>query len=176
VAIIGCSGSGKSTLAGKLAERTGLPLIHLDREYWKPGWVEPDRDAWKAQVAELARRPAWIMDGNFGRTLAVRLQAADTVVLLDFPRWRCLVRVLRRTIFGRGKVRDDMGPGCPERFDLEFLRWIWRRRRDSRPRVLAALATAAGEVYILRRPAEVIRFLEQTPYSTRPNSGQELTG
>jgi adenylate kinase family enzyme len=68
VLILGGSGAGKSTLARILGERTGLPVIHLDQHYWRRGWVMPTPEAWKAQVAELVTRPAWVMDGNFAST------------------------------------------------------------------------------------------------------------
>ena len=101
--IIGCSGSGKSTLARKLADLTGLPLIHLDREYWRPGWVEPDKLEWLAAVRAVAARPRWIIDGNYSASLGIRVAAADTVIFLDFPRWVCLWSVLCRSAIGYGR-------------------------------------------------------------------------
>ena len=85
VLVIGSPGSGKSTLATELARRTGLPLIHLDKEHWRPDWIEPTREQWQRQVAELVSRPSWIIDGNYGGSLAPRLARADTVVDLEFP-------------------------------------------------------------------------------------------
>lgn len=64
VLVIGSPGSGKSTLATELAERTGLPLIHLDQEYWRAGWVEPPKAEWRQRVADLISRERWVMDGN----------------------------------------------------------------------------------------------------------------
>jgi adenylate kinase family enzyme len=126
VLIIGPSGAGKSTLARKLAEKTGLPLIHLDQLHWRPGWVEPNKEDWKRTVSELVERPGWIMDGNYGGTLPMRTAAADTVIFLDFPTWICLSRVLLRIVSWWGRTREDMASGCPERLDFVFLRWIWR--------------------------------------------------
>ena len=39
VLVVGCAGSGKSALARRLASLTGLPLIELDRAFWRPGWT-----------------------------------------------------------------------------------------------------------------------------------------
>jgi adenylate kinase family enzyme len=161
VIVIGCSGSGKSTLARKLASQTGLPLIHLDQEYWLPGWRERGKDEWQARVEELTQGTAWIIDGNFSATLRVRIAAADTIVFLDFPRWRCLARVLLRIARSHGKVRHDMAPGCPERLDWDFLQWIWNWPRHSRPQLLAALTQASGRVYVLQQPADITRFLAE---------------
>lgn len=77
VLVVGCSGAGKSTVAKQLAEITGLPLIHLDRHYWLPGWEEPSRDAWRVIVESLSAQPEWIMDGTYSGTLQQRLARAD---------------------------------------------------------------------------------------------------
>ncbi len=159
ILVLGCSGAGKTTLARRIAQISGLPLIHLDQHFWRPGWREPDPAAWVRQVAALIARPRWVMDGNFGGTLALRLAAADAVIFLDFPPWRCLARVLRRILGSYGRVRPDMAPGCPEHLDLAFLRSVWRYRRDDRQRHRTPLAQFSGQVITLRRPAEVAAFL-----------------
>jgi adenylate kinase family enzyme len=159
ILVLGCSGAGKSTLARQISGITGLPIIHLDQHYWRPGWQEPDRATWERQVAALVHRPQWVMDGNYGGTLAARLAAADTAILLDFPTWRCFARVLRRIIGSLGRVRADMAPGCPERLDLAFLIYVYRYRRRDQHRHLAAIRQFGGTLVTLRRPAEVAAFV-----------------
>jgi adenylate kinase family enzyme len=159
VLVLGCSGAGKSTLARQIGRITGLPVIHLDQHYWRPGWQEPDKGRWHCQVVELTSQPCWVMDGNFGGTLAVRLAAADTVIFLDFPTWLCLARVLRRMIRSFGRTRSDMGRQCPERLDFAFLVYVWRYRRVDRLRHLAAVAQFSGQPIRLRRPADVAGFI-----------------
>lgn len=161
VLVLGCPGAGKSTLAREIAGLTGLPLIHLDRHYWRPGWRAPDGESWRSEVAALVARPAWVIDGNYGSTLALRLAAADTAVLLDFPVRVCLARVLRRELASLGRVRADMAPGCPERFDPAFLIYICRYRRTERERHLAALTGFSGQLLTLRRPAEAAALLTE---------------
>ena len=125
ILIIGSPGAGKSTLSRRLATRLDLPLIHLDREYFGPGWTETEREAWRRRVEELAALPTWIMDGNYSSTFDIRAPRATDIVWLDVPRWKCLIRVCWRVIWHWGEARPDMGPGCPERFDWSFMRWIW---------------------------------------------------
>ena len=139
ILIVGPSGAGKSTLAVEVAARLGLPLIHLDRYYWQPGWVATPEPEWRVIVSELVARPAWVMDGNFGESFDLRLPRADLIVFLDLPRRITIARVLRRIIGGLGKNRPDMAPGCPEKLDLEFLGWVWRFPRDERPRIGQAI-------------------------------------
>jgi adenylate kinase family enzyme len=159
VLVLGCSGAGKSTLALQIGEILGLPVVHLDQHYWRSGWQEPDRETWEREVAALICQPQWVMDGNFGGTLPARLAAADTAILLDFPTWRCLGRVLRRVMGSLGRTRPDMAPGCPERLDFAFLIYVCRYRRQDRHRHLAAIRQFGGELITLRRPAEVAAFV-----------------
>jgi adenylate kinase family enzyme len=163
VAVIGSGGAGKSTLARALGERLGIEVVHLDRLYWRPGWIPTPNEEWRALQAELVERESWIIDGNYGGTLDVRLGAADAVVFLDFPRRTTVPAVLRR--WWRHRGHDVQAPGCAERLDGTFVRWVWNYRRDSRPRALAAIAAHArhAQVVTLTTRAAVRRFLAEVP-------------
>jgi adenylate kinase family enzyme len=162
ILIIGPGGSGKSTLARRIGDCTGLPVVHLDSMYWKEGWVETPKEEWARVVQDLAAREAWVMDGNYGGTLDLRLAVADTVVFLDLPRWVCLWRVVKRRIWFHGRSRPDMCPGCPERLSWAFLKWIWSYPRARRPGILQRLQAAASakRVIILDSRAAVRRAVE----------------
>jgi adenylate kinase family enzyme len=162
VLVIGISGAGKSTFARELARRTGLPLIHLDKEFWRPGWVTTPLPEWRAKVEALAARDAWIMDGNYGATLDLRLPRADAVIWFDYPRLRCLRQIAWRIATTYGRVRPDLAPGCPEQIDLEFLRFVWDFPAKSRPAIVTALQKhrpAAASLVIFRRRRDVSRYL-----------------
>ena len=164
ILLIGAGGSGKSALATRIAAQTGLPLIHLDYLFWKPGWVETPRDEWRRIVEKLVQRDVWVMDGNYGGTLDLRLAACDTVLFLDLPPLVCCWRVLKRRVQFHNKSRPDFGSGCPERLNWEFLRWIWSYRRKRRPKILEKLSTAAAQgkqVIILRKSKALENFLAQ---------------
>jgi adenylate kinase family enzyme len=164
--VVGSGGSGKSTFADALGERTGLPVVHLDRHFWRPGWVETPRDEWRAVQAEMVAADEWILDGNYSSTIDVRLTRADTMILLDLSRWRCLGRILIRTLRQLGE--DITAPGCPDRFEWEFTRWVWSYPDRSRPKILAAAERRATELDFvrLRGPSEVRKFLDDL--HTRP--------
>ena len=159
VLVIGSPGAGKSTLSHALARRTGLPLHHLDRMFWLPGWVERDRDEGRAELANVLAQDCWIIDGNYGSTLPLRIACADTVVWLDYPTALCLGRALRRWWMYRGHSRPDMTEGCPERLDGEFLLYILNFRRAWRVRNATALAGFDGTIMRLRTPAETAAWL-----------------
>ncbi|HEX7849664.1 MAG TPA: topology modulation protein [Sphingomonas sp.] len=158
IAVIGSSGAGKSTLSVVLGARTGLPVVHLDKEHWQPGWTETDRHLWNARLAELAAAPEWIIDGQYGASLRVRLERADLAIFLDLPTSLCLWRVGRRILGGYGRVRPDMGDGCPEQFSLEFLHFVATFRRLQRPKVVAALNESRPKTVWLRSRSEQAAF------------------
>jgi adenylate kinase family enzyme len=163
VLIIGIPGAGKTTFSRALARKTGLPLVHLDKEYWQPGWTKTPRAQWRARVEALVSGDRWIIDGNYAGSLALRLPRADTVLWFDYPRLRCLRRVLWRKLASYGRVRNDMGEGCPERLDLDFLHYVWRFNVKVRPSIMAALAEPGEHVsaIVFRRDGEARQFLEQ---------------
>jgi adenylate kinase family enzyme len=123
VIVTGMPGSGKSTFSKALAVRTGLPLIHLDLHYWKPGWVKPSDDEWRAKQGSLLAGDAWIADGNYHETLDLRLERADTVVVLDTRWWVCSGRAFVRGV--RRPVGSVMPDGCDDSV-VQRLRDEWR--------------------------------------------------
>ena len=148
--VVGSGGSGKSRLAREVAARTGVPLVHLDALYWGPGWTETPPERWREIQRAALRGPDWIVDGNYGGTLDERLPLADVVVLLDFPRRTCLLGVVERRLRHRGRVRPDMGPGCPERLELSFLRYIWSYPGRHRASLLAKVHAFGKDEALVR--------------------------
>lgn len=124
VIIIGGNGSGKTTFAKALADKTGLPLIHLDTLYWRDNWQAVPKEEFDSLLLNELEKEEWILDGNMNRTIPTRLKYCDTVFYFDFATLSCLLGVTRRVIENYGKTRPDMGDNCPERFDLSFYRNI----------------------------------------------------
>jgi adenylate kinase family enzyme len=164
IMIVGSAGSGKSTLARRLGEQLDLPVVHLDTLYWRPGWVEPPQDVWREQVREAVQADAWVMDGNYSATFDLRFERADTAIFLDIPRRVCLYRVLKRSITHRGRVRSDCAPGCPERLEWFFLKWVWSFPAQRRPAMIQRLENAPASVNVvhLRNDREIEGFLKAT--------------
>jgi adenylate kinase family enzyme len=150
VVVIGSSGAGKSVFSTRLGEITGLPVIHLDKYHWRAGWTEPPKDEWRRRVEELAGGESWIIDGNFGGTMEIRLAKCDTAILLDLPRHVCTWRVIKRVIKYYGRTRPDLAAECPEKIDLSFIKWVWRFPQDTRPVVIERLSRVADSVSIIR--------------------------
>ena len=162
IMIIGCGGSGKSSLARQLGEKTGLPVVHLDKLFWHPGWVESSKEEIDEKIMQIISEPRWILDGNYNRTLPKRLEKCDTVIYLDFSRFACLMGVVKRILTTFGTVRPDMAEGCPERFDWEFLRWVWNFSRKHREKYYRMLNETEGiEKIVLKNRRAVKQFLKE---------------
>ena len=159
VLVLGCPGAGKSTLARSLGEALSLPVVHLDKLWWKSGWVNRTEGEFDALLDAVLLGEEWVIDGNYLRTLPRRLERCDAVVLLDYPRRVCLLRALRRILSWRGRTRPDMAADCPERLDGEFVRWIWEFHRTQRPQVLELLDGWTGEKHVFRSPKDCADFL-----------------
>jgi adenylate kinase family enzyme len=125
----------------------GLPVIHLDRCFPRPGWQDPEKELWWNAAARLAAAPRWIIDDDHGAAHEERLAAADTLIHLDLPTWLCLARAIRQTVRHHGKVRvDELPEGCPERFDAAFFWHVMTDRARHRPRHLADISCFEGKV------------------------------
>jgi adenylate kinase family enzyme len=170
VLVIGSPGAGKSIFARALGATTGLPVIHFDQLFWQPGWVETPKDVCLEKVKVAIARDRWIFDGVNTASLDLRIPRADTILWLQRARLACLWRIARRVVTTYGHVRPDMAPGCPEKFDLQFIKWAWNFRRVFDVKIHAALDRNEAWVrtVILRSDAETAAFVrgqrpEQSP-------------
>ncbi len=162
IIIVGSGGSGKSTLAQRIGGVLGLPVVHLDRLLWKPGWVRLSPPEQEAVVAEAVSGPRWVVEGDHIRTQPVRFAASDMIIFLDFSRRVCLWRTMKRFILNYGRSRLGMAGGCPERLNGTLLKWVWRYPLDNRAQVIDNIERYAPDrkVVVLRSPKEVKRFLD----------------
>lgn len=162
IMVIGSCGAGKSTLSKQIGAIKNLPVIHLDSLYWKPNWVESTTEEFIEKQTQALAHEKWVVDGNYGATIDVRMAQADTIVWLDLPMPICVFRVLKRTIQNYGKTRFDMGAGCKERFDLEFLHYVISFPWHARKRLIKNLKRKKeGQPVIhLKSKKEVEAFLE----------------
>ena len=157
VMIIGCPGSGKSTFARALAAKTGLPLHYLDMMYWNPDRTIKPKEEFRAALRETVALPEWIIDGNYGSTLEIRMEACDTVIFLDFPVEVCISGVEER----RGKPRPDM-PWVEVEPDLEFIEFIKKYNEESRPKVIELLEKYKEKsIIIFKSRAEADEYLRR---------------
>lgn len=155
ILVMGNSGAGKSTLTRRLARERGLPAIHLDAHFWRPGWIQVPRQEFRQTVKELAERDRWVMDGTFAWTLDLRIPRAGLIVLCEVHRIVCLKRVVLRMLKARVGTRieafspsaakwidysrPEMTPGCLEQLDWDFYRYIWSYSSQTLPQIAESL-------------------------------------
>ena len=158
--MLGSSGSGKSTFARELGARLGIETIHLDAHYWKPNWTSTPAEEWKAKLKVLLERESWVMDGNYPASLPLRMGYADTVIFLDRGRISCLLRCVGRFLRYRGQTRPELAPGCNEKIDWDFFKWIWNYPRKVKPGILETLENQSNtRVILLRDDRAISTFL-----------------
>ena len=155
--VIGCSGAGKSTFSRALQKKTGLPLYHLDLIWHKPDKTTISREEFDAALAEIVEREEWIIDGNYSRTLEVRMQNCDTVIFLDLPLEVCLQGIGNRI----GKERPDL-PWQETELDPEFRAWVEDFPTRALPKIQALLEQYREKnIVILKSRAAMDRYLEE---------------
>ena len=163
IMVIGSSGAGKSTFSKKLSQITNIELIHLDLFYWKPDWKEPDKAEWSTQVQEIAKKPAWIIDGNYGGTMDYRIERADTILFLNYSTRKSLWRVIKRTIKYWNKSRPDMPKNCKERFDFKFMMYVASFNFKRKAKLLNKLSVYKNEktILIFQNDSQATEFLKR---------------
>ncbi len=161
ILIISCPGGGKSTFARALAARTELPLVHLDMLYWKPDRTTVSREELDRRIAAVLATDRWIMDGNYSRTQAWRMDAADLVFFFDLPTEVCLAGVMARW----GKPRSDIPWVEGDVIDEEFLQSISNFAAGPRKRILEKLSERPQlKVVTFRSHEEVDAYLQANPF------------
>lgn len=160
VLVIGGNGSGKSTFSEKLGKKTGLPVVHLDKIFWRGNWEYISREEFDLLLSAELKKEEWIIDGNFERTLEERIKFCDTVFYFDFSTAKCLFGVTERVLKNYGKTRPDMGGNCPEKFDLEFYKAILRFNKKNRPKTKALLEKYKSEVIVFKNRKQAEKYLK----------------
>ena len=131
IIVIGCPGSGKSAVSRALHNKTGIPLYHLDMMYWNADKTTVEKSVFLEWLSAVLKKGAWIIDGNYGSTMELRMAACDTVIFLDYPLDVCLDGIKER----RGKPRGDM-PWIETEEDAEFIEFIKNYNEQQKPKVL----------------------------------------
>ena len=165
--VMGCSGAGKSDLARRIAEITGLRLIHMDYFYYEPNWALRDNDDIIRSVVESIAEDGWVFDGNHSTTYDLRAEKSDMIIWVKIPRWRCLFNVCYRAWRYRGKTRPDMADGCIERVNWDFIKFIWSfDKRSGGMAKLLADNRDKKRVFELTNYTEVEAFVENLKKET----------
>lgn len=163
ILIIGNTGAGKTTFARELSPKLNLPIVHLDKLYWCGEWEHVSREKFDALLQAELEKEEWIIDGNFNRTLPLRLEFCDTVFFFDFSPFACLWGVTKRVIKNYGKSRNDMGGNCPEYFDknkIELYKSLFKYNKRNRKRYYEMLRNSNAEVIVFKKRKDVKEYIK----------------
>lgn len=171
VVIVGGNGAGKTKLAHAISRRTGLPITHVDSLREHPGYIVKPHEELADLIQKATRRDRWILDGTDWRTIASQIERADTLIWIDVPVIRRLIRIVRRNIANFGHQMPDLPEGCPQRFKLSFYKDVWRKRNWARKVARKAIRKAPAHIdcHVLRSRREIEAFLG----TLQPVSGTE---
>ena len=149
IIVIGCPGSGKSTISRALHNKTGIPLYHLDMMYWNADKTTVEKSVFLKWLSAVLEKDEWIIDGNYGSTMELRMAECDTVIFLDYPLEVCLGGIKER----RGKPRSDM-PWIETEEDAEFIEFIKNYEEQQKPKVLELLKKHSDKNIIIFKSRE----------------------
>ena len=135
IIVIGCPGSGKSTFSKSLHKITKIPLYHLDMLFWNEDKTTVEKSIFLERLSTILEKEEWIIDGNYGSTMELRMEKCDTVIFLDYPLEVCLNGIKER----KGKPRSDMPWIESDEEDAEFVDFIKNYNSQSRPKVIELL-------------------------------------
>lgn len=157
VIIVGCPGSGKSTLAVKLADITGLPLIHLDNIWWNADRTHISREEFDSKLQEIMQGDEWILDGDYSRTYEERIRVCDTVIMLDYGKELCMVGITERV----GKEREDI-PWTEQKLDPELARIVRKFHKTNRSTLMRLFKKYPDtQVIVFKTRAEADAWLSE---------------
>lgn len=162
IAIIGISASGKSVFARELAEKTGLPMIHMDQLFWKGNWKEVPEAEYLKKHAEIIQQDKWIIEGYIEESMAARLRSADLIIYLDYPGWLCALWLIKRWLKHRKKARPELSDEALEGFETQsFWKVLLRKERIRIENTLALIGKP--NVVHLHSPSELRKFMNDLP-------------
>jgi len=164
IAVFGYSGSGKSTLSAYLGNIYNLPVLHLDRVHWLPGWKERELSEEISIVRDfIDSNNRWIIDGNYAKLLfEERMELADSIIFMDFSALSCLRRAFARYLRYKGKTRDSITVGCDEKFDLEFVLWLlfYGRTKRRKQRYRQVVSKYPEKIEIISNQKQLDKFMK----------------
>lgn len=172
ISIVGGSGSGKSTLCNILSKELGLPTIHLDAINYEPNWVEIDKTERDNMILSKAQDDKWVIDGNYNKTLKERFDKADLIIWLDYSTLKQLHGILKRYFTTRNSERPEI-PGCKERLEPEFIKYVLTYNKKKRPVILDYLKDVPKEkVLIFKHQKDLNAWLKD--FTNNPNVLSEI--
>lgn len=161
--VFGPPGSGKSTLAGDIGALLDIHVVHLDSLGWNPNWILASRDEFAERLECLKEHDSYVVDGNWTKTIDLRVADLDTLIYIDVPTRISLFRIIKRYFQNRGTTRPDMKEGCPDKLDFEFIKYTFLFNKNKRNCLLEMINSHNNdkEIIILKSQSDKKEFLKR---------------
>lgn len=167
IAVIGHSSSGKSTFSKRLSSVYQIPVLHIDKIFFEPNWVERDKHVVEVEIRDFMKSESWIIDGFYRKLAKERFELADKIFIFNFNRFKCLYGAIVRRFKYHNKNRDSVCEGCIERLNLSFIGWILfgGRKKDSRNLLKQFQIEFKDKIVVFKTRKQANTYLRQIGYT-----------
>lgn len=159
IIIIGSPGSGKSTMSKELSDILMIPVIHLDKIFWKPNWISINKEEFDQKLNEVLMKDTWIIDGDYNRTLGVRIKKCDLIIYLDYE-----TEVSLNSYYKRVKdksITTFITEGCIEKMDYSFIEIIKSYNNKNRINNYKLIIDSSKDYIIFKKREEKEKFMNE---------------
>ena len=161
ISIIGGAGTGKTTLSNILSEKYNIPVTHIDGIHHLKNWKVRDKQERDKIILDIAKKEKWIIDGTYKDTIKQRLEKSDLIIWLDYSTFAQVKGILKRFFKNPGKEKPEI-PGCNERLNLEFLKYVINYRKKKRHFVVEAIQNVdPNKVLIFTKQKDLNKWLKE---------------
>ena len=161
ISIIGGAGTGKTTLSNLLSEKYNIPVTHIDGIHHLKNWQVRDKAERDKMILDIIEKEKWIIDGTYKDTIKQRLAKSDLIIWLDYSTFAQVKGILKRFFKNPGKEKPEI-PGCNERLNLEFLKYVINYRKKKRHFVLNAIeGVDPSKVLVFTKQKDLNKWLKE---------------
>ncbi len=166
ILVIGYSSSGKSTFSKRLSKIYQLPVLHIDRIFFAPNWVQRDKAVVEVEIRAFMDQDGWIIDGLYRHLATERFDHANQIFIFDFNRFKCLYGALHRRVKYHNQNRDSIAIGCKERLNPSFIWWILfgGRTKKSKQLIRTVKAKYKDKVIVFKSRRQTNAYLRSIGY------------
>ncbi len=103
----------------------------------------------------------WIIDGTYKDTLKQRLEKSDLIIWLDYSTFAQIKGILKRFLKHPGQEKPEI-PGCNERLNWEFFKYVLQYRKKKRYHVVNAIQNIdKNKVLIFTKQKDLNKWLKE---------------
>ena len=167
ILVIGYSSSGKSTFSKRIGNVYNIPVLHIDKIFFAPNWVEREKSLVEKEIRTFMKNESWIIDGLYRNHAKERFELAEQIFIFDFNRFKCLYGAIVRRVKFHNQIRDSIADGCKERLNFSFIWWILfgGRKKESKNLLKSIQTTYEKKVIVFKTRKQASQYLKKIGYT-----------